>query len=66
MNAFMIRNKDTGEYFVNGKTHGKGRKSLKWGSRGQIWSHMNGPRQIFKLYELKGTAEIVTFELREI
>lgn len=65
MNAFKIRNLTTGEYFSKGYSRG-GKINIKWAKLGQIWHTLSGPRQVYKLWKLKGIAEIVEFELKEI
>lgn len=67
MNVFMIRNRQSGEYFQNG-SYKSGKKITKWNiqKHARVWSSRSGPSQIMRLYELRGVAEIVTFELKEI
>lgn len=65
MNVFKIRNNVTGEYFSKSVWR-KGKRDIKWAKVGQVWSTMSGPRQVFKICELKGQASIVEFELVEL
>lgn len=61
MKAFMIRNVNTGEWFVKSKNSW----TPKW-ERGTLWQHKSGPIQTMRHHHLDATvAEIVTFELKE-